>query len=106
VCDDELTPMDIAIQEAKDNWLKEAKDNWLKECLRENLRLEEELDRAAEAWLQVRMYEEHDDNGPGIVRCPVCDGWTTMKWKNGVQLDVEVKHEERCQITWAMNRLS
>jgi hypothetical protein len=86
-----LTPMDIAIQEAKDNHIQ---------------KLEEELDWVA-GWLQeVSMIDEHDDNGPGIVRCPVCDGCSTMKWKNGVQLDVEVKHDERCPITWAMNRLS
>ena len=60
-------------------------------------------ERALHLLAEIELLHEHDDNGPGMVVCPVCSGHTTMQWKNGERLDQpsDLVHDSGCPRQWA-----
>jgi hypothetical protein len=51
----------------------------------------------------TQMLDFHDDNGPGIIECPVCHARISMRWKCGKRLDSpdDIKHDQFCPVAWA-----
>jgi hypothetical protein len=51
----------------------------------------------------IKPVDEHDDNGPGRVVCPVCDAWMSMQWQSGRRIDNSalMTHSDVCGAEWA-----
>ena len=55
----------------------------------------------------IQPVDEHDDNGPGRVVCPVCDAWMSMRWSAGKREDnvALMTHSDVCAAVWAREAL-
>ena len=51
----------------------------------------------------IQSVDEHDNNGPGRVVCPVCDAWMSMRWSAGERKDdaTLMTHSDVCAAEWA-----
>jgi hypothetical protein len=51
----------------------------------------------------IQPVDEHDENGPGRVVCPVCDAWMSMRWSTGKREDnvALMTHSDVCAAEWA-----